>query len=56
MLKKNDLQTTILQYFAAPFYEAPQIEIIEIEVEGIIAASNGSTLLGGRYDGDFDAF
>ncbi len=33
------------------FYEAPQIEVIEIEVEDAILATSGSTTISGAKDG-----
>ena len=42
--------------FRSPLYEAPHVEIIEIEIEGIIAASSESSFSGGRFDGDLNAF
>ena len=39
MLEQNNLQSSTPAVLATSLYETPRIEIIELEIEGIIAAS-----------------
>ena len=42
MLEQNNLQSSTPAVLATPLYETPRIEIIELEIEGIIAASTNN--------------
>lgn len=42
MLEQNTMQTSNPAVLATSQYEAPRVEIIELEIEGIIAASTNN--------------